>query len=96
MTKKELFREYESLCNDILGAGRLLDGVNWNSNKQTIQNAINCLRASDNELDELFTVIKLAYPNTYKTISSNGNWKTHRFNRLYVFNTAKLILKIGA
>ena len=95
MTKKELFREYESLCNDILGNGRLLDGVNWNSNKPTIQNAIDCLRASDKELDEFFTVIKLAYPYTYKTISKNGNWKTHRFNRLYVFITAKLILKIG-
>ncbi len=95
MTKKELFKEYETLCNSVLGAGRFLDGVNWNSNKATIQNAINCLKTPDSEMNDLLTVIKLAYPNTYKTISNNGNYLTHRFNRLYVFNTAHMVLKMG-
>lgn len=96
MTKKELYTEYETLCNSVLGSGRLLDGINWNSNKATIQNGINCLRTTDTEMNDLLTVLKLAYPNTYRTIINNGDYLTHRFNRLYVFNTAQMILKIGS
>lgn len=94
MKKIELFKEYERLCKEKTGLLRL-DGVNWNSNKNTIKNAIDCLSASDSEMNDYLTIIKLAYPNTYKTIANNGDFKKHYFNRLYVFNTARMVLKMG-
>lgn len=91
MKKIELFRRYETLLND-LGMHRI-DGINWNSRKRDIENAIDCLQCPDETLNDYITIIKLKYPNTYKTIVNNGNWKTHYFNRYYVFNTAKMILR---
>lgn len=92
MTKRELILEYEKLCNEKMNGARL-DGINCNSNKREIENAINCLNASDEDMQDYLTVIKLAYPNTYKTIANNGDWLKHRFNRLYVWNTARMIVR---
>ena len=91
MTKNELLNEYRTLCNK-KGLFSELDGINGNSRKDDIENAIDCLKCSDEKLDEYLTIIKLKFPNTYNTIVNNGNYKTHRFNRLYVYNTARMIL----
>jgi hypothetical protein len=89
MTKSELMKEYNRLSEE---KGVHLDGINCNCNKSQIENAIECLKCSDETLDEYLTVIKLKYPNTYNTIKNNGNYKHHSYNRLYVFNTARMIL----
>lgn len=69
-----------------------IDGIYWNSRKDEIQNAIDCLECPDYTLDDYMTILKLKYPNTYKTIAENGDYKRHSYNRLYVYNTARLIL----
>lgn len=89
MTKHELLKEYVELCEV---KQMEIDGIYANSNKSTIQNAIDCLKCPDENMDDYMTIIKLKYPNTYSTISTNWNYKTHRFNRLYVYNTARLLL----
>jgi hypothetical protein len=89
MTKKELLKEYHNLCST---KKVILDGIYDNSNKDTIQNAIDCLKCPDETLDEYMTVIKLKYPNTHRTIANNGDFKRHSYNRLHVYNTARLIL----
>ena len=40
MTKRELILEYEKLCDKKMDGARL-DGINCNSNKREIENAIN-------------------------------------------------------
>ena len=89
MTKNELMKEYTRLTEE---KGIRLDGINYNCNKSEIENAICCLACCDSILEEYLIVIKLKYPNIYKTIKENGDFKKHPFNRLYVYNTAQLIL----
>jgi hypothetical protein len=89
ITKRDLMLEYNSLCDKMK---MRIDGIYNNCNKDTIQNAIDCLKCDDKTLDDYMTVIKLKYPNTHRTISSNGDYKRHPFNRLYVYNTARLIV----
>lgn len=91
MTKSELLKELERQI-DSKGMRRV-DGIGGNSRKEEIQNAIDCLACSDGLLDDYMTVIKLKYPNIHRTISNNGNWKLHQYNRLYVYNTARLLLQ---
>ena len=89
MTKHELLKEYSALCE----AKKVrIDGIYNNSNKSDIQNAIDCLKCPDTELDDYLTVIKLKFPNTHSKITTNGNYKVHPYNRLYVYNTARLAL----
>jgi hypothetical protein len=90
MTKKELMVKYEELLGKV-GMGGLY-GISWKSNKADLQNAIDCLSLTDEQLDDYFTVMKLAYPNLHRVISEVGNWKKHSNNRLYVYNTARLAL----
>lgn len=94
MTKKQLLSRLDELMTE--KGMTSIDGGNgsigWNESKSSIQNAINCLEASDETMRDYLTVIKLKYPNTYKTIINNGDWLTHRFNRLYVYNTARMAL----
>lgn len=66
--------------------------VTMNDNKNTIQAAIDCLSASDEEMQDYLTVFKLKYPNSYKMIVKNGNWLLHSFNRFYVYSTGKMII----
>lgn len=88
-TKRELLQELQELL-DGMNMDHL-DGINANSTKDTLQSAINCLRCSDEQMAEYLVIIKLKYPNTYKTITAS-NYLRHRFNRLYVYDTARLVL----
>lgn len=89
MTKNELMNKLKKL-EDLKNCH--IDGIYQNSRKDEIQNAIDCLECPDDMLDDYMTVLKIKYPNTYKTIAENGNYKHHSHNRLYVYNTARLIL----
>ena len=91
MTKSELMEIYNTLL--AIKGFRKIDGITRNSNKKTLENAIECLECADSKLDEYAIVVKLKYPNIFRTIASNEtDFKNHAFNRLYVFNTAKMIL----
>lgn len=92
MTKKEMMNRIEELKAE-KGILRL-DGINWNCDKNTLQSTINCLECSDEKMDEYMVVFKLKYPHSYEKIINNGNWKTHPFNRLYVYSSAKSILAV--
>ncbi len=90
MTKYELWQRYKSLL-DAHGM-RLLTGIYSNSTKAVIQNGIDCLECSDERLDAYMEAFKRKHPNSAENMLVNGDWKTHYFNRLYVFNAARLIL----
>lgn len=96
MTKRELLQELQAALTE---KGMLsIDGGNGaigaNDNKAAIQNAIDCLQTPDETMNEYLTVVKLAYPNIHRTITENGrNWLTHRHNRLWVYNNARMIIK---
>jgi predicted DNA-binding protein (UPF0278 family) len=89
MTKNELIKRFSDLCSV---KKCHIEGIYYNSRKDEIQNAIDCLECPDETLDEYMTVIKLKYPNTYRAIANNGDYKIHSYNRLHVYNTARLIL----
>ena len=89
MTKAELMKEFETLQKE---KAVRIEGIYWNSNKSTIENAIECLKCPDDLLDKYLTVVSLKYENTGRVIAENGDFKHHSFNRLYIFNTAKQIL----
>lgn len=89
MTKAELMKEFDNLEKE---KGVHIDGIYWNSTKSTIENAIECLKCPDELLDKYLTVVTLKYPNSGRKIANNGDFKRHSFNRLYVFNTARMIL----
>ena len=89
MTKAELMKEFEALQEE---TAVTIEGIYWNSKKSTIENAIECLKCPDELLDKYLTVVTLKYPNSGRKIANNGDFKRHSFNRLYVFNTARMIL----
>lgn len=95
MTKKELL---DKLAENLEKKGMykieqsLGGSIGWNTNKATIEDAIKCLEASDEEMQDYLTVFKLKYPNSYKKIIENGDWLTHSHNRYYVYTTARAIL----
>ena len=89
MTKAELLKEFDKLQNE---KGIRIEGVYCNSNKSTIEIAIECLKCPDELLDKYLTVVTLKYPNIGRVIAENGDFKRHTHNRLYVFNTARQIL----
>ena len=86
MTKRELMQELAAE----LEAKQInrLDEINSNCNKDTIQNAIDCLRCPDDVMADYLTVIKLKYPNIYRTVTQS-NYLRHSYNRLWVYNTAR-------
>jgi hypothetical protein len=89
MTKKDLMKEFKELQEE---KRCRIEGIYWNSNKSSIQNAINCLKCSDEMLEKYLVVVSLKYENIGETIKNNGDFKHHPHNRLYVFNTARAIL----
>jgi hypothetical protein len=89
MTKRELMAKYNELTEQ---KKVRLDGISANCNKSEIENAIACLECSDERLEEYLIVIKLKYPATYAKIANNGDFKRHFFNRLYVYNTARMVI----
>lgn len=95
MTKKELMNRLNELLK-IKGMSRIetfSGSIGWNDNKATIEDAIKCLETTDEEMNDYLTVVKLAYPNTYKIIVGNGNYLTHSHNRYYVYTAARTILQ---
>jgi hypothetical protein len=91
MTKNELLKEYHQLLKE--KQMELIDGINSNSNKADIENAIDCLKCSDEKMSEYLTVIKLAYPNTYSKIIAS-DYLVHYHNRYFVYSTARMLLDI--
>jgi hypothetical protein len=89
MTKTELMQEFEKLQDT---KGVKIEGIYYNSKKDEIENAIECLKCPDELLDKYLTVLSLKYPNSGRVIAENGDFKRHNHNRLYVFNLARQIL----
>ena len=89
MTKSELMKEFDELEKE---KGVRIEGIYWNSTKSTIENAIECLKCTDELLDKYLMVVSLKYENIGRVIAENGDFKHHSYNRLYVFNTARQIL----
>ena len=87
MTKTDMMKTYSNLCDEV-GISEI-DGISKNSRKDEIQNAIDCLSCPEEMLNDYLVIVKLKYPNIHHTITENGDWKIHNFNRLYVFNTAR-------
>lgn len=91
MTKHELLHRYRELL--ALNGMTIIDNVYSNSTKAVIQNGIDCLECDNERLDAYMEAFKTEYPKTHKAINNNGDWKRHFFNRIYVFNAARLILR---
>lgn len=90
MTKNDLLKQLK----DLEEVKRIhIDGIGMNSNKGTIQNAIDCLNCSDEMLDKYLIVVSLKYENIGRTVAQNGDFKHHNHNRLYIYNTARQILE---
>lgn len=89
MTKAELMKEFDELETE---KRMHMDGIYYNSKKSEIQNAIECLKCPDEMLDKYLMLVSLKYPNSGRIIAENGDFKCHSFNRLYVYNTARMIL----
>ena len=91
MALREMYQEYLRLLDK--KEMSKIDGVNANSNKRTIQNAIDCLNCTDEQMDEYLEVVNTVYPAIYETIKSCKNYKTNSFKRIWVYNNARMILK---
>lgn len=89
MTKADLMKEFKELETE---KRMHMDGIYYNSKKSEIENAIECLKCPDEMLDKYFILVSLKYPNIGRIIAENGDFKHHGFNRLYVYNTARMIL----
>lgn len=89
MTKRELMKEFEELQEQ---KNIHVEGIYYNSNKSTIENAIECLKCPDEMLEKLFVVFSLKYPNFAREIESKGDFKKSSYFRLYVYNSALQIL----
>lgn len=94
MTKRELLNKLQCLLDKkrMRKIETFSGEINENCNKSTIEGAIKCLEATDEEMNDCLTVFKLKYPNSYNTIINNGDWLTHSHNRYYVYCVAKTIL----
>lgn len=95
MTKKELMNRLQELLESkgMTKIELMLGGkVDLNCKKSTIEDAIRCLEATDEEMNDYLTVFKLKHRNTYDQIMKTGNWLTHSHNRYYVYKTANMIL----
>ena len=91
MAKNELVRKYEGLLEEKGLA--CLEGVTSRSSKADLMNAIACLECTDEKMDELMGIVKHTYANICTTILGNRtDFKKHSFNRLFVFNTARICL----
>lgn len=89
-TKKELLNELKEL---LTSKGMYsIDGIGVNSSKGEIINAINCLKCDDEELITCLEIVKIIYPNIYQVVTNEEldftSFKTHSFNRLYIYNLA--------
>ena len=94
MTKRELLEKLETLLKEkgMCKIETFSGTIGQNNNKATIEDAIKCLEATDEEMNDYLTVFKLKYPNSYTAVMKAGNWLTHSHNRYYVYCTARQIL----
>lgn len=91
MTKRDLLKKFNALLEE-KGMNRiqlLYGNVGVNSTKNEIQSAIDCLSASDEEMNNRLEQFKVIYPAIYKTISEAG-FLTHSFNRYYVYLSTRI------
>ena len=86
MTKNDMLKELQAELDK--AKMYRLDGINANCSKPEIQNAIDCLRCSDETMNDYLTVVKLKYPNIYRTVTQS-NYLKHSYNRLWVYNAAR-------
>ena len=89
MTKADLMKEFDKLEKEKCVH---IEGIYYNSKKSEIENDIECLKCPDEMLDKYLMLVSLKYPNSGRIIAENGDFKRHSFNRLYVYNTARMIL----
>lgn len=90
MSKDELFETFNLLLEE--KGIQDIDGIWKNSTKSKLINAIDCLNCTDKKLDEYLEIVKKEYPNLVKSITENPiNFKNHDFNRLHIYNTAKML-----
>lgn len=94
MTKKDLIDKLEALLAEkkMHKIETFSGKIGWNDNKATIEDAIKCLESTDEEMNDYLTIVKLKYPNIYKTVVNNGNWLVHSHNRYAVYKMAKTAL----
>ena len=57
MTKAELLKEFDKLQKE---KEIRIEGIHCNSNKRTIENAIECLKCPDELLEKYLTVVELS------------------------------------
>ena len=94
MTKTELLKKLNNLLIE-KGMNKIetFSGkIGPNDNKATIESAIKCIEATDEEMNDYLTIVKLKYPSTYAVIMQAGNWLIHSHNRYYVYSTARQII----
>lgn len=72
MTKAELLKEFDKLQKE---KEIRIEGIHCNSNKSTIENAIECLKCPDELLEKYLTVVSLKYENIGRTIAENGDFQ---------------------
>ena len=89
MTKAEMLEEFHALEKQ---KGVHIEGIYFNSKKDTISNAIECLKCPDEMLDKYLLIVLLKYENIGRAIAESGDFKRHSHNRLFVFDTARQIL----
>lgn len=91
MTKRDLWNKYMTamVCRGMVK----ITGINANSTKRDLQSGLECLRASDEDLDAALEFVREHQPNIVRVIEGNGNWKTHEFNRYYIWSTARMLRK---
>ena len=87
MTKRELFKEYQALL-DTRGLYKITD-VNSNSNKATLQNAIDCLKVDDEEITLMLKKLSAVLPATVRTILQ-VNYLASGWHRLHIYNSYNL------
>lgn len=95
MTKKDLMKRLEELLEEkkMQKIELMLGGkVDWNCKKSTIEDAIKCLEATDEEMNDYLTVVKLKYNNIYKKVVEDANWIIGSYYRYYVYTLAKMAL----
>lgn len=95
MTKKDLMKRLEELLAEkkMSKIELMLGGkVDWNCKKSTIEDAIKCLEATDEEMNDYLTVVKLKYNNIYKKVVEDANWIIGSYYRYYVYTLAKMAL----
>ena len=68
--------------------------IGWKDNKATIEDAIKCLEATDEEMDDYLTVVRLFYPGIYSGIIKGEDHLTDSYYRYFVYGIATDVFKL--